>query len=97
MSGKGKVIETDLEDVDPSLYRPIQQGKTMAKDVPQVKETPKEDPCPMDIREYLEKDRDLLKIHPMQEEALCRCHQGKILPYNVWKVLVNNELTRRVE
>ncbi len=87
------------EMIDASEYHPAPEKKARGKKaVEEVSvEATTESSRPMDIKAYLEEDKKSLGLLPIQVAAFVKQYRGRLLSYNQWKEIINQDLTRRVQ
>ena len=89
------------EAIDTAAYTIAEKAKAEAKKIKAdaqkvVAEVEAEvDVVAMDIKHFLEKERDALNLDLLQVEAFCHHFRGKILSLDEWRQIIKDELTRR--
>ena len=89
--------EQNEEKIEVAAYHPVQQKKNTKRSSAETKqiEVEKESKL-LNIQQYLDEDTDLRTLSTIQKEALRRLYRRDIRTFDEWKVIVGQELSRRV-
>jgi hypothetical protein len=89
--------EQNEEKIEVTEYRPVQQKKNTKRSSAETKqiEVEKESKL-LNIQQYLDEDADLRILSTVQKEALRRLYRRDIRTFDEWKIIVGQELSRRV-